>query len=583
MDRRELLLGSVALGCAGAVQAKPPVSRWVAPGSAGWPTAADWSALGRATGARLLKLASPFEACRSEPAGADCAALFKALKNPFHISEHPELTQTLGYVDAWTSAVSPYAVAAESAADVKAAVDFARTHRVRLAIKGGGHSYQGTSNAANSLLVWTHPMRRIELHDAFTPKGCAGEPVPAVTLGAGCRWIDAYTAVAVKAGRYVQGGGCTTVGVAGFVSGGGFGSWSKAFGTGAGSLLQAEMLTADGRIRTVNACRDADLFHAIRGGAGGNFGVITRLTVRTHALPKTFGAANLDVTAKSPEARRRLIAETLAFARDNLLNPHWGEQIGFSSSGRMEVRMVFQGLERGEALAIWQPFIERLKSRPDDYQVGAPLILALPARKFWDPSFMGDLPGVIEKDQRPGAEPGAFWWGGDGAQVGQYLHAYASTWLSRDLLGPRAFDRFVGEFDRAVGTWRVGLHFNKGLAGAPPEAIARARETAMNPAVLDAFALAIVAAGEGPAYPGVQGHEPDIARGRSSARQVRTAADILRGLQARPASYVSESDYFEPDWQTSFWGENYPRLLRTKRRYDPLNLFTTHHGPGSEI
>lgn len=582
MDRRDLLVSGAALGLAGGARAKPAVSRWVKPGGPGWPAEADWSALGRATGGRLRKLVSPFEACRADPVGADCAALTRNLRNPFYISDHPELTQTLGYVDAWTSAVSPYAVAAESAADIKAAVDFARAHRVRLAIKGGGHSYQGTSKAPDSLLIWTHPMRRIELHDAFTPKGCTAEPTPAVTLGAGCRWIDAYTAVTTKAGRYVQGGGCTTVGVAGFVSGGGFGSWSKAFGTGAGSLLEAEVVTADGRIRTVNACRDPELFHAIRGGAGGNFGVITRLTVRTHALPKTFGVANLDVKAKSPAALRRLIAETMAFARDQLISPHWGEQIGFSSRG-MEVRMVFQGLERAEALAVWQPFVERLRASPEDFTVGAPLIMAFPARRFWDPDFIGALPGVIERDPRPGADPSAFWWGGDGGQVGQYLHAYASTWLSKDLLKPGGFDRLVqGLYDAAM-TWRVGLHFNKGLAGAPPKAIARARKTAMNPAVLDAFALAIIAAGEGPAYPGVKGHEPDLAGGRSAAAQVRKAIDVLRALQARPASYVSESDYFEPNWQASFWGDNYPRLLRAKRRYDPGNLFTTHHGPGSEI
>ena len=583
MDRRELLAGGAALGLASAAGAKDPASRWMQPGQAGWPSDTEWNGLGQKIGGRLRKLTSPFEVCKADPVGADCAALFKNLRNPFYISDHAELTQTLGYVDAWTSAVSPYAVAAESAEDVKATVDFARRHRVRLAIKGGGHSYQGTSNAPDSLLIWTHPMRRIELHDAFTPKGCTTDPVQAVTLGAGCRWIDAYTAVSVKAGRYVQGGGCTTVGVAGLVSGGGFGSWSKAFGTGAGSLLEAEVVTADGQIRIANACTNPELFFALKGGAGGNFGVITQLTLRTHTLPKTFGAVNFDVKARSPAALRRLIAATMTFARDNLLTPHWGEQIGFSQSRGMEVRMVFQGLERAEALAIWQPFIDKLKASPDDFQVGAPLIMALPAQKFWDAEFMGGLPGIINRDERPGADTGAFYWGGDAGQVGQVLHAYASTWLSKDLLEPASFDRLVQGLYAAATTWRVGLHFNKGLAGAAPEAIARARDTATNTAVLDAFALAIIGAGEGPAYPGIAGREPHLELARTSAVQVRAAANILRGLQARPGSYVSESDYFEPHWQESFWGDNYPRLLRAKRRYDPDGLFTTHHGPGSEV
>jgi FAD/FMN-containing dehydrogenase len=539
--------------------------------------------LNQAVGGRLRTLTSPFEACRADPTGPACQALFKAIRNPFYNSDHPELTQNLGYVGAWTSAVSPYAVAAESAADVKAAVDFARRKRLRLAIKGGGHSYQGTSNAADSLLIWTHPMREITLHDGFVAKGCAADPTPAVTLGAGCRWIDAYTAVTTKGGRYVQGGGCTTVGVAGFVQGGGFGSFSKGYGTGAGSLLEAEVVTADGQVRIANASTNPELFWALKGGAGGNFGVVTKLTVRTHTLPKLFGVVNFDVKAKSPGALRRLIAETMAFARDNLITPHWGEQIGFSQSRGMEVRILSQGLERAEVQAIWQPFVDRLKSRPDDYTVGAPLILAIPAQRFWDPTLMGALPGVLNRDERPGADPSAFWWTGDGGQSGSVLHAYASTWLSKDLLAPGSFDRLVQGLYAAASTWRIELHFNKGLAGAPPEAIARARDTAMNPAVLDAFALVILGAGQGPAYPGIAGHEPDLDDARSSAAQVKAAADILRGLQARPASYVSESDYFEERWSEAFWGDNYPRLLRAKAIYDPHNLFNTHHGPGSGV
>ncbi len=175
----------------------------------------------------------PLDACRAAPASAECAAFFKGLKNPWLIGDSVALTQTSGWVDAWTSTPSAYAVAARNAADVAAAVNFARTHRLRLAVKGGGHSYQGTSNAPDSLLVWTRAMNRIELHDAFVGQGCSDRPQPAVSLGAGVVWLHAYDAVS-KAGRYVQGGGCTTVGVAGLIQSGGFGTFSKRYGTGRG-------------------------------------------------------------------------------------------------------------------------------------------------------------------------------------------------------------------------------------------------------------------------------------------------------------------------------------------------------------
>lgn len=84
----------------------------------------------------------------------------------------------------WTSAPSAYAVVARHTEEVVAAVNFARDNNLRLAVKGGGHSYQGTSNAADSLLIWTREMHEITLHDSFVPEGCAGTaPRQAVTIG----------------------------------------------------------------------------------------------------------------------------------------------------------------------------------------------------------------------------------------------------------------------------------------------------------------------------------------------------------------------------------------------------------------
>ena len=190
------------------------------------------------------------------------AYVAKEIKNPYYLGDEAGLTQTLGWVGAWTSRPSVYAVAANSTADVVAAVNFARTHNLRLVVKGGGHSYQGTSNAADSLLIWTRPMSTIVLHDAFVGSGCEGRIAPqaAVSVEAGAVWGRVYNEVMVKAGRYVQGGGCLTVGVAGLVNGEGFGSLSKAFGLAAGNLLEAEVVTADGNITLANACANPDLF-----------------------------------------------------------------------------------------------------------------------------------------------------------------------------------------------------------------------------------------------------------------------------------------------------------------------------------
>jgi FAD/FMN-containing dehydrogenase len=589
MLRRSLLKGAAALPLtvcpiASVAASAAPLLRRVRPGDPDWPDATHWAALGKAVGGRLITVSSPFAACTNASGSNACNELFKNLRNPFFIGDNVALTQTLGWVDAWTLQPSEFAIAAETSADVVAAVNFARDHRLRLVVKGGGHSYFGGSNASDSLLIWTRRMRGIELHDSFTPQGCDGRiaPTPAVSVGAGAIWLEAYDAVTTKGGRYVQGGGCTTVGVAGLVLGGGFGSYSKGFGTGAASLLEAEIVTADGAVRLANACTNPDLFWALKGGGGGSLGVVTRMTLRTHDLPAAFGVVRAGIKAASDAAYRTLVDQVMAFCCASLMNPHWGEQLVFRSGRVLIVRTVFQGLNQVEAAQVWQGFFDWVAARPADYTFAGSSVGAQPARMKWNAAVLEAVPGDVRTDDRPGAPKGNFFWLGDAEQVGQVLHDLQSTWLSRELLEPERRPALVDALVHCAETWGVELQLNKGLAGASAAVLAWTADTAMNPAVLDAFALAITGGQEPPAYPGIPGHEPDLARGRSAAKMIRAAMAPLLELSSKPASYVWETDYFEPNWQTAFWGDNYARLKSVKDRYDPDGLFFVHHGVGSE-
>lgn len=563
----------------------PRANTRVRPGDAAWPTEASWERLNRATSGRLIKIRSPLSECTAAPSGAACAQIFKQLKNPYYLGDEPALTQTLGWVDAWTSKPSEYAVAAETAADVVAAVNFARANNLRLVVKGGGHSYQGTSSAADSLLIWTRRMNAVTLHEAFVGTGCTGRNAPqqAVTVEAGAIWGQVYNAVTTKAGRYVQGGGCMTVGVAGLIQSGGFGSFSKAYGMAAASLLEAEIVTADGEVRIANACTNPDLFWAIKGGGGGSFGVVTRLTLRTHKLPEFFGGVFATVRAESDAAFRRLIGRIIDFYAASLLSPHWGEQISFRRGNVLALAMVFQGLSQQEAEAIWRPFFDWIQSSPQDYSiVSKPAILTAPARHFWDPDFLKKIPGIVLADDRAGAPAGNVFWAGNLGEAGQVLHGYQSAWLPEALLRRDQQEILADALFAASRHWGVSLHVNKGLAGAPAEAVDAARDTAMNPAVLDAFALVISGAEGPPAYPGVVGREPDLATGRSHAKAIDNAMNEVRKLLPAVGSYVSEGNYFDNAWRESYWGPNYARLLTVKDEYDPDGLFFVHHGVGSE-
>ena len=560
----------------------------------------------------MIPVDFPLSVLKADPNSADGKRLLEDLRNPYYIGDQPGLTQTLGWVDAWTTKPSVYAVAARNAQDIAEAVNFARENDLRLVVKGGGHSYQGTSNAADSLLLWTRHMHDITMHSAFVPQGCEHtfRPQPAVTMDAGTIGMQAYDAVTTKGGKYVQGGGCLTVGLAGLIQSGGFGSFSKHYGLAAGSLLEAEVVTADGRIRVANWCTNPELFWALKVGGGGSFGVVSKLTLRLHNLPEFFGAANFTIKAASDDAYRRLIREFVSFYREYLFSDNWGEQAHVNPDNTLDIKMTSYGLDPMQAKKAWQPFLDWVGRSPHAYSIeGRVVIGSVPARRWWDVQwwkghwpeiafpnpngnpFIGLLDfglvhlmrqPVFDFDDRPGAGPVNAWWAGNSAEAGAFIWAYESLWLPASLLDDDAQQRLADALFAASRYSGVGLHFNKGLAGAPPEAIAGAKDTAMNPAVLTAFALAIAADGQGPAYPGIPGYQPSVVAGRKAAARTARCMNQLRALVPNPGCYVSESNYFEKNWQQSYWGSNYPRLAEIKKKYDPDGLFFVHNGVGSD-
>lgn len=564
------------LSYATALAASSTLTRWRESAASPSP---DWAALRKKVGDRLVDTPSPL-LILLQTGGVGADQQMPRLKNPFLLSDTPGLTQTFGWVDAWTSRPSLKAVAAESPQDVAAAIAFAARSGIAPVVKGGGHSYFGNSNRAGSLLIWTKRMRSIEMHDTFRPAGAPidAEHIPAVSIGAGCLWGQVYATCAAKHGRYVQGGGCLTVGVAGLVHGGGFGSFSKQFGTGAANLLEVELVTADGKVRIVNRWQEPELFFALRGGGGGTFGVTTRLTLQTYDLPETAGGVVLDIKAQDEPGFRALVAEMMRFYAEKLFNPAWGEQIRFDRL-RLRTNLLCHGLSEDQIREIWSPFLRWVRARATAYQfVADPQFITIPFKQLWDPMALVEIPGIVARDDRPGAPASNVYWTGDGGEAAQTLQAYQSAWLPSALLSARRRSDLVDALVRASNEWTVTLHTNKGLAGGSPRAVALTRDTATNPEVLDAFALLICASEQGaPVYPGIPGHEPDVVQARSAAAGVRRAMAEIYKVAPAAGAYMSESDYFLQDWKERQWGRHYPQLAAAKRRYDPGGLFTGHH------
>jgi FAD/FMN-containing dehydrogenase len=157
--------------------------------------------------------------------------------------------------------------------DVRTCVKRVRGHGVPLAARAGGHSYAGFSTPNNGVVV-----------DLAALNGITVKTDGTAVVGAGVKLIDLYAALAAH-GRALPAGSCPTVGVAGSTLGGGIGVVARTYGLTCDHLKAATVVTADGALHTVDGNHDADLFWALRGGGGGNGGIVTSFTFGTVPAP----------------------------------------------------------------------------------------------------------------------------------------------------------------------------------------------------------------------------------------------------------------------------------------------------------
>jgi hypothetical protein len=161
-------------------------------------------------------------------------------------------------------------VMAESPQDVARTIAFAREREMPFAARSGGHSYGGYS-LSEGIVIDVSRMAAVRASSGMA------------RVGAGAKLIDVAAGLA-SAGAVLPGGTCATVGIAGLTMGGGQGVTGRLFGLTCDSLQAATVVMADRRVLRCDPNTNADLFWALRGGGGGNFGVVTSFTFRTHEL-----------------------------------------------------------------------------------------------------------------------------------------------------------------------------------------------------------------------------------------------------------------------------------------------------------
>ena len=240
-------------------------------------------------------LAAPVTPTRSatpvatpEPAlsGADLRALRAAVTGRVLVPGDPGYDEARGIHNTHFLRQPAVVVRPETAVDVSRAVTTAREVGLEIAVKGGGHSVAGHSST-DGLLIDLGAMRAIDI-----------DPVRGIGSAQGGATAGEYTAAAGQLGFATPFGDTGSVGLGGLTLGGGIGWLARKHGLTIDSLVEVDLVTADGRLVTVSEAADPDLFWAVRGG-GGNFGIATRFRYRLHPVDMvTGGMLVLPLTAQ---------------------------------------------------------------------------------------------------------------------------------------------------------------------------------------------------------------------------------------------------------------------------------------------
>jgi FAD/FMN-containing dehydrogenase len=430
-----------------------------------------------------------------------------------------------------------YAVNATSAEDVTAALKFAREKNIRFVIRNTGHDYLGRSTGAGALSVWTHYLKATEIVD-WKDDHYEGK---ALKVGAGVQGFEALAA-AHEQDLVVVTGECPSVGLAGgYTQGGGHSALSTNFGLAADNTLEFEVVTADGKLVKANRSQNSDLYWALSGAGSGNYGVVISATVQAHPEAKVSGASFL-VTA--PEGHPELIYDAIdAFhaALPKIVDSGVMIIYFFSDSFLQIPAMTAYDKTEAEAKKILQPLSDSLTA------------LGI---KF-EPSFTHFSSYYEHYDHYWGPLPAG------NIQVGTQI--FGGRLLPRDRVNEFApTARKIAK----MGVIYIGVGLNVSKFG-------RESANSVLPQWRDSIAqvsLTLPWDNEAP-------WEEMLASQKKMTEKIQP---VIEAATPGAGAYINEADFQQRNWQETFYGANYDKLLQIKKKYDPEHLFYATVAVGSE-
>lgn len=363
----------------------------------------------------------------------------------------------------------------------------------------------------------------------------------ALKVGAGVQGFEALAA-AHAADSVVVTGECPSVGLAGgYTQGGGHSALSTIYGLAADNVLEFEVVTPTGKLVTASRTKNADLYWALSGGGGGNYGVVTSMTVQLHPEAMVSGAK---FTAVPPEDSPDTIYDMIdAFhaALPGIVDQGVMIIYFFSSTFLSVPAMTAYGKTEAEARAILQPLADSLAALGVAFE---PTYTEFESYYEHYDNYWGPLPA-------------------GNIQVGTSL--FGGRFIPRDKLAgfaPTAH-RLADE-----GVIFIGVGLNVEEFGGPK----------VN-AVVPGWRNAIVQVSLTLPWSNEAPFDEMLATQQRITDEIQP---IIEAATPGAGAYMNEADYQQRDWQENFFGVNYDKLLKVKRKYDPKGLLYATVGVGSE-
>ncbi|KAG6827235.1 hypothetical protein H0H93_015753, partial [Arthromyces matolae] len=255
------------------------------------------------------------EACLSDPSD-QCVLDASTVPVPLPSSQTP----------CNQGSIPDYYVEVNSASDVANVLSFAKKNNVPVSIKNSGHDFLTRSSQKGSIALWVHNLKGMTYSSRFTAVGCRNSVGRAITVATGETTGDVYIFAAAHNSTFIGGYWPTLAASGGWVQGGGHSVLSPVYGLGADRVVEFQVVTPDGVLRTANSCQNTDLFQALRGGGGGTFGVVLQATHRVEpAMPIAAAVIKLpsNITADTAIQWLKLTAqESLAWGKQG-----WGGHV----------------------------------------------------------------------------------------------------------------------------------------------------------------------------------------------------------------------------------------------------------------